>query len=446
MTELQLIGSALAGMALLLFLIIGVKLHAFVALVIGSLVIGIGAGMPFEAVLESLASGVGSTLASIAVIIGLGAMFGQMIDVCGGARVLAESLIGRFGERNAQWSILIVGFVVSIPVFFDVAFIVLVSVVYGLTRKTQRPIVYFALPLLAGLAVAHAFIPPTPGPIAVAAVLGADLGWVILLGALTGLPAAVIAGPIYARWIARHVSVGVPEYMRPSAIAEPLTAPKPALIAVLIALPLTLIVANTVLAQVLPAEHPLRVTLTLVGHPIVALLMTCLLSFWLLGLRAGFSRTEIQAIAGKALEPAGIVILVTGAGGMLKQILIDSGIGELLAATMQSANLPMLLFAFASAALLRLMQGSATVAMLTAAGLVAAFLADSGPSAPQRALVVVAIAAGATVASHVNDSGFWLVNRYLGLSVADTLKTWTVTTTIIAFVSLALVLLASLVL
>lgn len=213
-TESQLIGAALGGVALILFLIIRTKLHAFVALLIGSLVIGIAAGMPFDAVLASVSNGVGSTLASIAVVIGLGAMFGRMLEVSGGAESLAASLLAKSGERNAQWPLLIVGFVVAIPVFFDVAFIVLVSVVYGLTEKTGRPIVYYAIPLMAGLVVTHSFIPPTPGPVAVAGLLGADLGLVMLFGALIGIPAAIIAGPVWGTFIASRVTAGKPGYMQ----------------------------------------------------------------------------------------------------------------------------------------------------------------------------------------------------------------------------------------
>lgn len=442
MSDAQLVGAAIAGIALLLFLIVRVKLHAFVALLVGSLVIGAAAGMPFADVLEAVTRGVGSTLASIAVLVGLGAMFGQMLEVSGGVEALAESLLHRFGERKAQWSLLAVGFVVAIPVFFDVAFIILVSLVYGLTERTNRPIVYYALPLLAGLAVAHAFIPPTPGPIAVAGVLGADLGWVMLFGAAIGLPAAIIAGPIYARLVARHVPAMVPEYMHLTGSGRRQPLPPVWLIVTLIGLPLGLIVGNTVASTMLAEDRALRAVLAAVGHPMMALLITTVLSFWLLGTRSGYSPQEIQGIATKALEPAGIVILVTSAGGVLKQVLIDSGVGDVFADALQATNLPPLVLAFVTAAAVRLMQGSATVAMLTAAGLVAALVGDVGFSQPALALLVIAIAAGATVASHVNDSGFWLVNRYLGLSVTDTLRTWTVTTTIIAFVSIGLILIA----
>ncbi len=443
MRDAQLIGAAIAGIALLLFLIVRVKLHAFVALLIGSLVIGVAAGMPFAEVLNAVTTGVGSTLAAIAVLVGLGAMFGQMLEVSGGAEALADSLLTRFGERNAPWSLLAIGFVIAIPVFFDVAFIILISLVYGLTERTRRPIVSYALPLLAGLAVTHAFIPPTPGPIAVAGLLGADLGWVMLFGVVIGLPAAIIAGPLYARLIAKRVPALVPDYMH-VADPKPVRARPPVtLVVVLIGVPLGLIVGNTVAGSTLADDRALRIALGFVGHPMMALLITTVLCFWLLGTRAGYSPQEIQEIATKALEPAGIIILVTSAGGVLKQVLIDSGVGDVFANALMATNMPPLVLAFLTAAAVRLMQGSATVAMLTAAGLVAALLGDVAFSEPMLALLVLAIAAGATIASHVNDSGFWLVNRYLGLDVPDTLKTWTVTTCLIAFVSITLILVAS---
>ena len=207
MSEAQLIGSAIAGIGLLLYLIIQIKLHAFVALFIGTIVIGVGAGMPFEGLLDSITKGVGNTLASIAVVVGLGAMFGRMLEVSGGANALADSLINRFGEKNAHWSLMGIGFIIAIPVFFDVAFIILISLIYGLTNSTKKPIIGYALPLLAGLAVTHAFIPPTPGPIAVAGILGADLGWVMFFGIIIGLPSAIIAGPVYSKYISLALDI-----------------------------------------------------------------------------------------------------------------------------------------------------------------------------------------------------------------------------------------------
>jgi Gnt-I system low-affinity gluconate transporter len=436
--EPRLIAAAIVGMAAILFLILRIKLHAFVALLLGGLLIGVAAGMPLEKVLVSVTDGMANTLGVIAVLVGLGAMFGQMLETSGGADALARALVAKFGEENAPWSLTLTGFLVAIPVFFDVGFIILVPIVYGLTERTGNSIISYGLPLLIGLAAAHAFIPPTPGPIAVATLLQADIGWVILFGAIAGFPAAVLAGPLFGRYVARKVIVGVPDYMRVERKAQHGTPPPLLLVSGLIALPLVLIVGNTLSKTLLPEGNGVRTILMFIGHPMVALLVSTLLCFTLLGTRRGVSAEEVRDLASKALEPAGLIILVTGAGGVLKQILIDSGVGEVLGDMLAASSLPALLLAFLTAAIVRLMQGSATVAMLTAASLVASIVGDADLSQPRLALMVVAIAAGASIASHVNDSGFWLVNRYLGLSVSQTLRTWTVATTLLSLTGLAM--------
>jgi len=432
-------------MAVILFLILRIKLHAFVALLLGGLLIGVAAGMPLAKVLISVTDGMANTLGVIAVLVGLGAMFGQMLEASGGADALARALVARFGEKNAPWSLALTGFLVAIPVFFDIGFIILVPIVYGLTVRTGNSIISYGLPLLIGLATAHTFIPPTPGPIAVATILQADIGWVILFGAIAGFPAAVIAGPLFGRYVARKVIVGVPDYMRVERDAQPSTPPPPVfLISSLIALPLLLIVGNTLSKALLPESNSVRSILMFIGHPMVALLVSTLLCFTLLGTRRGVSAQEVRELASKALEPAGLIILVTGAGGVLKQILIDSGVGAVLGDMLAASSLPALLLAFLTAAILRLMQGSATVAMLAAASLVASIVGDAELSQPKLALMVVAIAAGASIASHVNDSGFWLVNRYLGLTVPQTLRTWTVATTLLSLIGLVMTMLIGL--
>jgi Gnt-I system low-affinity gluconate transporter len=444
MSNTGLVSAALAGIALVVFLVVKLRLHAFLALLIGSLAIGVLTGMPAGRIIESVAAGAGSTLAAIAVIVGLGAMLGRILEVSGGMSAFATALIQRAGERHAQWSMLLVGFVVAIPVFFDVAFIVLISLAFALCRRTGRPLVYFALPLLAGIAVAHAFIPPTPGPIAVAGLLGADLGWVMLFGTLVGLPAAALAGPVFARYAAARITGGVPDYMEATAAEQGLARqhapPGVWTVLGLVALPLALIVVGTLANQLLAPEDTARTWLAFIGHPILALLIATVLAYWLLGIRAGYPSAELEQIATRALEPAGIVILVTAAGGILKQVLIDSGVGDVFAQWLGASGFSPFALAFATAACIRLIQGSATVAMLTAGGLVAPLLVSLNLSAPMLGLLVIAISAGATIASHVNDSGFWLVNRYLGLSVAETLKTWTLVSTLIALVSFVLIL------
>lgn len=439
MSDQMLILVALAGIFLLLFLVIRTKLHAFVALLLVSLIVGILAGMPLNEVVTSMQNGMGGTLGFVAVVVGLGAMFGQMLEVSGGAERLAQTLVKKFGEDKSQWALGITGFLVAIPVFFDVGFIILVPIVYGLAKKTGKSLLYYGIPLLAGLAVTHSFIPPTPGPIAVADLIGADLGWVILFGTIAGIPAMIIAGPIFAKYISKKLHVIVPDYMNLEDIEYDKELPSYKLIASLIMIPLALILLNTVSGVLLEEGNIVRQVFTFLGHPFVALTIATLLTFTLLGTKRGYSRQEVQDIATKALEPAGIIILVTGAGGVFKQVLIDSGVGEVLGDMMAGSALPPIALAFLIAAVVRVAQGSATVSMVTAAGLMAPLISILGLEGPVLGLLVIAIASGATVLSHVNDSGFWLVGRYFGLSVKDTLKSWTVMETIIGLVGFGVV-------
>ncbi len=430
----------LAGIALLLLLVMRLKLQAFVALLLVSLLVGIAMDMPLQQVLDSIKKGMAETLGFVAVVVGLGAMLGRILEISGGVERLAQTMLAKFGEEKAQWALALTGFIVGIPIFFDVGFVILVPIVYGLSRKTKRSLLYYGIPLLAGLAVTHSFVPPTPGPIAVAEILKADLGAVIGFGILAGIPATIAGGLLFANYIAPRIHVEVPEYFRSE---NPLSAkplPSFGMVASIIFVPLVLIVANTVSGTWLSEAKVLRRILTFIGHPFVALLLATLLAGFLLGTRRGYSREELQEIATKALEPAGLIILVTGAGGVLKQVLIDSGVGEVLGKMMAASALPPLVLAFLIAAIIRIAQGSATVAMITAAGLMAPIVTALNVKPALLSLMVIAIAAGATILSHVNDSGFWLVNRYFGLSEKDTLRSWTVMETIIALSGFAAVL------
>ncbi|MEI3605441.1 GntP family permease [Pseudogracilibacillus sp. SE30717A] len=444
MEDFSLIMIAITGIFVLLFLVIRTKLHAFVALLLVSLSIGVATGMPLSDVIASVESGMGGTLGFVAVVVGLGAMFGKMLEVSGGADRLAQTLINKFGEDRAPWALGITGFIVAIPVFFDVGFIILVPIIYGLARKTGRSLLYYGIPLLAGLAVTHSYIPPTPGPIAVANLIGAELGWVILFGIIAGIPTMIIAGPVFGKYISNKIHVGIPDYMEFEEKEYNNELPSFGMIATLIFIPLVLILANTVSAVIFEEGNMIRSFFTFLGHPFVALTIATLLTFYFLGVKRGYSRQDVQEIATKALEPAGIIILVTGAGGVLKQVLIDSGIGDILGEMMANSSLPPIVLAFIIASIVRIAQGSATVAMVTAAGLIAPIIEIMNITGPLLGLITISIAAGATIASHVNDSGFWLVNRYFGLDVKDTLKSWTVMETIIALVGFAVVFVLSL--
>ncbi len=444
----QLLIAAGAGLATLLLCILWLRLHAFVALLIASALIGLGSGMTVDALLASMQAGMGSTLGFLGIVVGLGAMIGKLLEVTNGAEALARRVLAWCGPERSVWALGVCGFVVAIPVFFDVGLVVLAPLVYGLAQQTGKPIMRFALPLLAGLAAAHAFVPPTPGPTLVSHELGADLGQVAALGLLVGLPSAVAAGVYYGRWISTRVpgtagltTIGAePSSSTPSAKVAPALG---AIVTVLL-LPLALLSLASYLPHLKSPGAPDSPWLALgrfVGHPFIALLLTTLLAFELLGRRSGLSRHEVSIVATAALEPVGTVLLVTGAGGVLKQVLVDSRAGEVLARALADSSLPLLLLCFAFAATVRVLQGSATVAMVAAAGFLAPLLGELSPDPTTRALCVLCIAAGATFMSHVNDSGFWLVSRYFGLDVSQTLRTWSAATSILGLSSLALCLL-----
>ena len=431
--EYTLLLSVVVGIALLLILILYFKIQAFLALLIASIVVGLMAGMPPLEIVNSVQVGMAGTLGFIAIVVGLGAMFGAILEHSGGVQSLASFILKKTGEKRAPWALMATGFMVAIPVFFDVGFVILVPVVYALQKKTGKSLLLYGIPLLAGLAITHSFIPPTPGPVAVADILGADLGWVILVGIMAGIPAAIISGPLFAKYIASKIHVVTPSFIEAETVPDKL--PSPALISGLVGLPLVLILFNTVLNSPLAADFPLSDNLKnwlgMLGHPFIALIIANLFAWYFLGIRWGFSKNQLLDISSKSLAPAGLIILITGAGGVFKQILTETGAGEMLAETMTEYGFSALVFAFLTAAAIRVMQGSSTVAMITAAGMTASFVEGGAYSDFQKALLVITIASGATVLSHVNDSGFWLVSRYFGINERETLKSWTVMETLI---------------
>jgi Gnt-I system low-affinity gluconate transporter len=434
---------AVLGVALLLALLVVARWHAFLALLATSLVVALASGTPPQRIAAEIQQHMGSTLGFIAVVVGLGAMFGELLQRSGGAAAIAQRLLQAAGERRAPWALALTGVIVATPVFFDVALIVLVPLVYSLARSTGRSLLHYAVPLVAGLAVAHAFVPPTPGPVAVAGLLGADLGWVIALGFVAGLPATLVGGLWYGRLVARRIHLEAPPA---SSLDAGPALPSPGVRTAgfstavgLVALPLGLILLGTVSAVALPEESRVRGVLALAGHPFTALLVTAILAFDLLGTRLGFSAAEVREMATRSLEPVGAILLVTGAGGVFGKVLLATGAGQEAADWMTAAGLPLVVMAFLVAAAVRIAQGSATVSMVTAGGLMAPIVEAVDLSAPRTAALVIAISSGATVLSHFNDSGFWLVSRYLGMNESQTLRVWTVVVTLVGVTGLAVV-------
>ena len=463
------------SIALLLFLIIKVKLEPFISLIAASLALALAAGLPVGTIVGTalvsknslLETGFGSILGHSAALIGLGTIFGALLERSGGADVLAARLQAAFGERGAPLAMGLTGLIFGIPVFFDVGIFVLAPLVYVAARRGGRSLVVYALPMLAGLSMTHAFLPPHPGPVAVTGLLGVSLGWMLIMGLICGLPAFLVAGVAWGNWIGKRVIVAVPEMDGLGdgevgeggaelgdvavAVAGPVSdgdgdgdgdgvverkAPPLALIVGLIAVPLVLILGATFGTVYMKKSSALPV-LTFFGTPAVALTIAVLLAFWLLGTRRGFSRAELADLSSNSLRPVAMILLVIGAGSFFGAVITATGVGKALSQSLTSAGLPLILLAYVISCGMRLAQGSATVAIVTTGGIVAPLVEKGHFSQPHIALIAVAISAGSIIASHVNDGGFWIVSRYFNMTVKDTLRTWTVLETILSVVGFA---------
>ncbi|MEC3958710.1 gluconate:H+ symporter [Nocardia sp. CDC153] len=452
-----------AAIAVLLIAIIRFKLEPFIALLLTGLGLALAAGLPVSQIVGTalksgdslLETGFGSILGHIAVIIGLGTVLGAILERSGGADVLTAKLLNVFGEKGAPVAMGLLGLIFGIPVFFDIGIFVLAPLVYVAAKRGGRSLVLYALPMLAGLSMTHAFLPPHPGPVSLGGLLGVSLGWLIVMGFVCGIPGFIAAGIVWGSWIGKRVQVEVPEEFLvrkqdtesggPGAATAPtdntvtLTERPPAvaLIGTIIAIPLLLILGATFGTQLLAkGSKPLQV-LTFLGTPAVALLLTVLVAFYVLGIRRGSSVQELSAVTAESLRPVGMLLLVVGAGAFFGKVISATGIGTALAHTMAAAGLPVIVLAYVISCGLRIAQGSATVAIVTTGGIVAPLVAEHGYSQVGLALIAMAIAAGSIILSHVNDGGFWIIAKFFNLTVKQTLQTWTVLETVLSVVSFA---------
>jgi len=452
----RLIGTLLVAIALILFLILKWRVQAFIALLVASVFVGVAAGtMSMTEVGGTIVDGMGSSLGFIATIIGLGAIFGAMIEHSGGAQSLANGTLKFFGEKRATWAMLVTGFLISIPVFLDVALVILAPILYALSRKTGKSLTKFGMPLLAGMVVTHSFVPPTPGPTWVAYEFGVPIGTVILYSVLVGLPTAIIAGIWFGDRMASKVHIDPPELEA----EEESNPPSFWMIAGILLLPIVLIVAGSLVEQSvgsgiaeglsksdrgvalkeLMADAPIwQQTIAFLGHPVLSLLLATILTLWLLGAKRGATRDQLMEVSTRALGPAGIIILITGAGGVFKTMLGKTGVGDALANTLDGLGVGPLILAFLFSAISRIAQGSATMAMVMAASLMSPILAKMDLSDAKLSLIVVAIASGAAGFSHVNDSGFWMVSRYMRMTEKQTFQTWSAVSTAVGLVGVGL--------
>ncbi|OXM57198.1 permease [Amycolatopsis thailandensis] len=433
---------AAVSIAVLLFLIIKVKLEPFIALIVVGLLTALAAGLPVVQIVGSaqkasdslLEKGFGGILGHIAAIIGLGTILGSILERSGGAQVLTSALLRAIGEKRAPLAMGLAGFVFGIPVFFDIGIFVLAPLVYVAAKQGGRSLVLYALPLLAGLSITHAFLPPHPGPVAAAGLLHVELGWIILMGLVCGIPAFLVGGVVYSTWIGKRIDVPVPaEFLVAEEEGEKETNPPSlGLVLGIIAVPLVLILAGTFGSIWLPKASAAAGVAAFIGTPAVALTVSVLLASWLLGLRRGLTGKDLSELSAKSLRPVAMILLVVGAGAFFGAVLSATGIGKAVAGSLDNAGLPVILAAYVISCGMRIAQGSATVAIVTTSGIVAPTVATLGYSQMQLALLVVAISAGSIIASHVNDGGFWIISRYFNMTVPQTLKTWTVLETVLS--------------
>jgi GntP family gluconate:H+ symporter len=433
------------GIGLLLLMIIRWKVEPFIALLVIGLLTALAAGLPVQALVGSaqkpgeslLETGFGGILGHIAAIIGLGTMLGAILEASGGAHVLTRSLLRALGENRAPLAMGLAGLIFGVPVFFDVGIFVLAPLVYVAAKQGGRSILLYCLPLLAGLSVTHAFLPPHPGPVAAAGLLGVDLGWVILMGAVCAIPAWYIGGVLFSSFVGKRLFVPVPEEMLAAASRdddEDRDEPSLGLVLGIIAVPLVLILAGTFGSIILTEGTAAAGVASFIGTPAIALTIAVLLAFWLLGYRRGMTKSQVAEMGAMSLRPVGMILLVVGAGAFYGAVLKATGIGGVIADTLHDAGLPVIFAAYVISCGLRIAQGSATAAIAASAAIIGPTIKDVGYSQPQLALIAAAICAGSIIASHVNDGGFWIVSRYFGISVKDTLKTWTVLETILSVV------------
>ena len=427
----------LASIAVLLFLILVVKLHAFLALLLASMALGIAAGMPPDKVLKSIQTGFGDALGFIAVVVGLGAMIGRYLEYSGGGRALADWLLERFGTERAAWAMLVAAFLVGLPIFFEVGVVILAPVVWNLARETKRSLLLYGLPMLAALTITHSLVPPHPAPAAAAQLLGGDLSRTILYGIAVSIPMAVVSGVFYGGWVARRLFIPVPamagKFSPVSESGQP--APPIPLVIALLVLPVVLIFGAT-LANL--AHVPFHNAAVFLGHPFAALTITVLVALYFFGIRRGLTRERALKLAGESLAPMGALLCIMGGGGAFKQVIVDSGVGAYLGKLLITSSISPLLVVYVIAAAMRMAQGSATVAIITAAGIAAPIVKGIPGYSPDW--LVLALCCGGTAFSHVNDSGFWMVNQYFGMSVPETLRSWTTMKIVSSAVGLAIVL------
>lgn len=431
----RLLIAAAAGILLLLLLIIKFKVHPVLSLLISALLIGLGAGMPVPTLVSTVEKGAGETLQGIVLLIGLGSLFGGILEVSGGAQCVAQALVNKFGEKKAGIALGITGLVVGTTVFFEAGVVILIPLAFGLAKKTQKSTLYYVIPLLAGLATGFAFIPPSAGSVLVANMLGVDLGVMIAVGVPVGILSLIFSGILWSKFIGKRIHTGLPVNSQEVRESDDASLPRFSTVLTIILVPLVLILCSTI-SQYLALPVSIQSVLEFLGTPFVALIIAVLVAMYFLGTKQGYNGDQLKKILDRSLRPTGQILLVITGGGIIRWVLQDCGMGEIIGPALEKSGLPLIIVAFLIAALIRASVGAAVVAMTMAAGIMASMPAVAGLSPIYLAAMVCAINGGATAFSHVNDSGFWLVSSLLEIDEKTTLKSWTMMETIIGFTGL----------
>lgn len=427
----------IAGILLLLVLISGVKLNAFISLIIASLFVGITKGMLFPDIINSLQQGIGSTLGSLILIIALGVILGNLLSDSGAAQRISSVMTQFFGIKHIKWAMVLTGFAVGISMFYNAGFVILIPMVFAVAKSTKQPIIYLGIAMASALSITHGFLPPHPGPTAIAVIFKADIGKTLLYGLIIAIPALLTAGIVFPEFI-KKIIADPPKGLFESKTFREEEMPSFGISFLTALVPVILMGMATISELTMTEESSLRHILGFIGNPTTSMLIAVLFAIFVLGINRGRKMTDIMDKSGSALSSATMIIMIIAAGGAFKQVLIDSGIGNDLAAFFEKSTLSPLILGWLIATIIRIALGSATVAGLTAAGIVQPLVVSSGVS-PE--LMVLTIGAGSLMCSHVNDTGFWMFKEYFGISVSDTFKTWTVMETIIGIMGLMGVLL-----
>ena len=407
----RLLIAAAVGIVVLLLLIIKFKLHPVISMMIAAIIIGVGAGMPLTMISDTVEKGVGKTLQGIALLVGLGSMFGGILEVSGGAQRIAQTLIDKLGQKKAGVALGITGLVIGTTVFFEAGVVVLIPLAFSVAKQTKKSTLYYAIPLLAGLASGYAFVPPSAGSVLVADSLGVNLGVMIMVGIPTALICMVVAGVIWGRFIGDKVFTKLPVNVE-EIKDEPKELPPFGLVLGVILIPLVLILISTI-SKYLPIPANVQNVLAFIGKPFLALTIATLAAMYFLGIKRGYTGEQLKKILDHSLRPVGMILLVIASGGVIRWMLQDSGLGEIIGPALEKSGMPLILVAFLIALLVRASVGSSMVAMTMASGIMATMPAVMATSVLYRAAMCCAICGGATALSHVNDAGFWLVGTFL---------------------------------